>query len=194
MTLFGTRILFALNLFYVSNGLFKIFGGTSVKQLKVSLLEKVRNVNKGLLETKEDRIDILNLVDKLERLNSVKEPLKDPRLNAEWTLEYTTSDSVLGRGGYKRVGPTLQIIDTTKLTAENKETISFYGVNVQQRVTAKLTPLSKSQVAVQFDTFYVGPIPIKAPPSAKGTLDVTYLDSDLRISRGDKGNLFVLSK
>ena len=31
-----------------------------------------------------------------------------------------------------------------------------------------------------------------APAAAAGELAVTYLDEDLRISRGDKGNLFVL--
>jgi hypothetical protein len=48
---------------------------------------------------------------------------------------------------------------------------------------------------VQFQTFYIGSlIPIKAPPTARGELEITYLDDDLRISRGDKGNLFVLSR
>ncbi len=60
---------------------------------------------------------------------------------------------------------------------------------------ATLKPLSKSKVAVQFQTFYIlSLIPIKAPPTARGELDITYLDEDLRISRGDKGNLFVLSR
>lgn len=48
--------------------------------------------------------------------------------------------------------------------------------------------MSKSQVAVQFKQFkLLGLVPIQAPPSARGTLNITYLDEDLRISRGDKG-------
>ena len=63
------------------------------------------------------------------------------------------------------------------------------------QVYADLTPQSKSQVAVQFRQFRIlGLIPVTAPESAKGTLDTTFVDSTLRISRGDKGNLFVLQQ
>ncbi len=33
----------------------------------------------------------------------------------------------------------------------------------------------------------LGLVPINAPESARGKLDITYVDEDLRISRGDKG-------
>eukprot|EP01036_Dinobryon_divergens_P047769 gene47769-64075_t len=126
-------------------------------------------------------------------MNLSKEPLKDPNINATWTLEYTTSDTVLGRGGWKRVGPTLQIIDTTNLKAENKEVLSIFGLEIPQSVKAEITPTSKSEVAVQFKRFFLGPISFAAPKSARGTLDTTYLDKDFRVSRGDKGNLFILT-
>ena len=44
------------------------------------------------------------------------------------------------------------------------------------------------QVNVQFTQFKIfGLIPVTAPDSAKGSLNTTYLDEELRISRGDKG-------
>ncbi|KDO41509.1 hypothetical protein CISIN_1g0261942mg, partial [Citrus sinensis] len=35
-------------------------------------------------------------------------------------------------------------------------------------------------------------IPIKSPGSGRGQLEITYLDEELRISRGNRGNLFIL--
>ncbi|XP_043707150.1 probable plastid-lipid-associated protein 4, chloroplastic isoform X4 [Telopea speciosissima] len=65
---------------------------------------------------------------------------------------------------------------------------------LQTEVTADLTPLNPRKVAVKFDYFKIlGLIPIKAPERARfGELEITYLDDELRISRGDKGNLFIL--
>ncbi|GJN23589.1 hypothetical protein PR202_gb11253 [Eleusine coracana subsp. coracana] len=64
---------------------------------------------------------------------------------------------------------------------------------LQPQVTANLVPLNAKRVAVKFDYFKIfSLIPIKAPGSGKGELEITYLDEELRISRGDKGNLFVL--
>ena len=65
---------------------------------------------------------------------------------------------------------------------------------VAPQVRAELAPTSASAVDVQFIEFRVGPIKVKAPETAKGALDTTYLDEEVRVSRGDKGNLFVLVK
>jgi PAP_fibrillin len=53
---------------------------------------------------------------------------------------------------------------------------------------------SESLVNVQFKQFEIGALKIKAPAKARGALDTTYLDSEMRLSRGDKGNIFVLIK
>jgi hypothetical protein len=78
--------------------------------------------------------------------------------------------------------------DAPALKARNNETWPFFN-----SVTAALTPQSKSKVFVKFIQFKIfNVIPITAPDSATGELDTTFVDSELRISRGDKGNLFVL--
>ncbi|XP_022762244.1 probable plastid-lipid-associated protein 4, chloroplastic isoform X2 [Durio zibethinus] len=81
-----------------------------------------------------------------------------------------------------------QAINVDTLRAQNMESWPFFN-----QVTADLTPLNAKKVAVKFDTFKIGGlIPIKAPGRARGELEITYLDEELRISRGDKGNLFIL--
>ena len=131
----------------------------------------------------------------LEARNPNRACLRSPAaralLSGEWELLYTTSASILGATRpwpFRPLGPIFQTIDVDRLRARNRETFPFFNA-----VDADLTPSSASAVDVQFVTFYVfGFIEVTAPASARGALDVTYLDEELRVSRGDRGNLFVL--
>ena len=79
--------------------------------LKSILIEKCRSVDRGLTESEDDRDEILKLFEKLEKMNPTKKSLTSPLLNDVWDLEYTTSDSILGRGDFPRVGPILQMLN-----------------------------------------------------------------------------------
>jgi len=70
------------------------------------------------------------------------------------------------------------------------ETWPFYN-----SVTGDLTPLNSKTVAVKLQVFKIlGFIPVKAPDgTARGELEITYVDEELRISRG-KGNLLFILK
>ena len=165
------------------------------QMIKNEILQLARAVDRGLTETAIDKKKMKDLFETLEKLNASKNTLQSSNLNAIWLLEYTTSDSILGRGSDPRVGPIFQKIDAINLTAENSETVRYLNLfNIPRKVTATLRPISGSKVAVQFKRFSVGPFTFNAPESFKGELDVTYLDEDLRLSRGDKGNIFVLTK
>ncbi|KAL0365075.1 UNVERIFIED_CONTAM: putative plastid-lipid-associated protein 4, chloroplastic [Sesamum angustifolium] len=128
---------------------------------------------------------------KLEVVSPTKEPLKSDLLNGKWELVYTTSQSILQtqRPKFLRSRRNFQAINVDTLRAQNMESWPFFN-----QVTANLTPLNSKKVAVQFDVFKIGGlIPIKAPGRARGELEITYLDEELRVSRGDKGNLFILT-
>ena len=164
-------------------------------QLKDQILDLSKQTNRGLTATPEQQEEMQTLFSKLEKLNPTKKPLKGQLVNGEWNLDYTTSDSILGKGGFPRVGPIVQVIDTNTLYAENREVVSYFGfIPVPRKVTAALSPQSDQLTDVQFKRFSLGPVGFDAPESFKGYLDVTYLDEDLRLTRGDKGNIFVLTR
>jgi hypothetical protein len=164
-------------------------------QLKNDILELASQTKRGLTATPEEAEKMNDLFEKLEKLNPNSKPLKSTLVNGNWNLEYTTSDSILGKGGFPRVGPIVQKIDTTSLSAENSEVVNYFGfLPVPRKVTAELDPQSDSFTNVKFKRFTIGPVGFDAPESFRGALDVTYLDDDLRLSRGDKGNIFVLTR
>ena len=155
------------------------------------LLARIAPLARGAAASDEDKADVARLFADLEKANPTRAPLASPDLNGRWRLLYTTSASILGtaRPPFLRpTGPIYQVLDGPSLSAENRETFPFFN-----RVVAALEPETASRVAVQFKRFFIfGLLPIDAPPTARGKLDVTYLDAGLRLSRGDKGNIFIL--
>lgn len=161
-----------------------------VAALKEELLEAIAPLERGAEASLEDQQRVDQIARKVEAVNPTKEPLKSTLLNGKWELIYTTSKSILQtqRPKFLRSITNYQGINVDTLRAQNMETWPFFN-----QVTADLTPLNSRKVAVKFDFFKIaGLIPIKAPARARGELEITYLDEELRISRGDKGNLFIL--
>ncbi|KAL9258856.1 putative plastid-lipid-associated protein 4, chloroplastic [Drosera capensis] len=158
--------------------------------IKRELLDAIGPLDRGAEATPEDQVGIDQIVRRLEAVNPTKEPLKSGFLDGKWELIYTTSESILQRQRPKllRSRTNYQAINVDTLRAQNMESWPFFN-----QVTADLTPLNSRKVAVKFDYFKIlGLIPVKAPEKARGELEITYLDEDLRVSRGDKGNLFIL--
>ncbi|KAB5563752.1 hypothetical protein DKX38_003806 [Salix brachista] len=168
------------------------------------------------------KIAVNQIAQELEAMNDIKEPFKSNLMNGKWELLYTTSQSILktkvtgapkplvsfgkakntknwtgtllivldfSRPKFLRPnGKIYQAINVDTLRAQNMETWPFFN-----QATANLVPLNTRRVAVKFDFFRIaGLIPIQSPGSGRGQLEITYLDEELRISRGDRGNLFVL--
>ncbi|KAL0335197.1 UNVERIFIED_CONTAM: putative plastid-lipid-associated protein 4, chloroplastic [Sesamum radiatum] len=188
----------------------------SAEAIKEELLEAIAPLDRGAEATPEDQQKIDQIARKLEAVSPTKEPLKSDLLNGKWELVYTTSQSILQtqRPKFLRSRRNFQAINVDTLRAQNMESWPFFNqapilVTICRKVkslcpsltnltplqvTANLTPLNSKKVAVQFDVFKIGGlIPIKAPGRARGELEITYLDEELRVSRGDKGNLFILT-
>ncbi|KAL6176447.1 hypothetical protein ACLB2K_053080 [Fragaria x ananassa] len=164
--------------------------GKDAKTLKEELLDAIASLDRGADATAEDQKTVDQITRKLEAVTPVKEPLKSVLLDGKWELLYTTSKSILqtGRPKFLRSRVNYQAINVDTLRAQNMESWPTFN-----QVTADLTPLNARKVAVKFDYFKIaGLIPVKAPDRARGELEITYLDEELRVSRGDKGNLFIL--
>jgi hypothetical protein len=186
---------FTFNIIILSCNAF-LFGGPTRQQLKLEILDLASETNRGLTASAAEQQKMNDLFEKLERLNPTKKPLKSNLVNGVWSLQYTTSESIIGKGKIgSKVGDILQVIDTNSLYAENSEVVKYFGIiKVPRKVTAELFPQSDQLTNVQFKKFSLGPVAFDAPESFKGYLDVTYVDNDLRLTRGDKGNIFVLTK
>ena len=184
------------NLLAVSTSAFFFVPGSQSARndLKGKILSLADETKRGLEATPEQREEMNQLFSKLERLNPTKSPLKSESVNGNWSLEYTTSDSILGKGGFPRVGPIIQAIDTSSLSAENSEVVSYFGIRVPRKIKANLSPESGQFTRVEFKKFIIGPIGFDAPDSFKGALDITYVDDEVRLTRGDLGNIFVLTR
>ena len=135
---------------------------------------------------------ILKQLADVERLSLGDAKLSSPLLPGNWLMVWTTSDSIAGKSRpslFQTKTPPEQLIDIENNRAINKE----YVLGVMNSVQAEITPATSNKVNVQFKKFQVGPIPFDAPEELfKGELSVTYLDDDMRISRGDLGNSFIL--
>uniref|UniRef100_A0A0G4HFS1 Plastid lipid-associated protein/fibrillin conserved domain-containing protein n=1 Tax=Chromera velia CCMP2878 TaxID=1169474 RepID=A0A0G4HFS1_9ALVE len=175
--------------------------GTKTKQLLEDLLEAIE----------EERGDgeITEIFEKVERAAPKGDTLKSKDLSCKWRLLWTTSEGIRGSNRppffRPKKGSVFQVIDVANLRAENREAIQpLPFVQYENKVTAKLTPDGSSFVRVKFLKFSIGPLTVgglrlgpvrlNAPEFAVGALNVTYVDDRLRLSRGDKGNLFVLEK
>ncbi|XP_010246491.1 PREDICTED: probable plastid-lipid-associated protein 4, chloroplastic isoform X3 [Nelumbo nucifera] len=161
------------------------------KGLKEELLETIAPLDRGAEATPEAQARVDQVARKLEAVNEIKEPLKSNLLSGKWELLYTTSKSILKAQRPKFLRPNgkiYQAINVDTLRAQNMETWPFFN-----QATANLVPINAKRVAVKFDSFKIASVvPIKARGSGRGQLEITYLDEELRISRGNEGNLFIL--
>jgi PAP_fibrillin len=190
---------------------------------KDSLLEAIAGKNRGLLATPADKQAILALVAQLEDRNPTPRPTEaGDLLEGNWRLLYTTSRELLGLDQVPlfKLGQIYQSIRVKDTKIYNIAEI--YGLPYLEgivSVAAEFEPVSERRVQVKFKRSISGLqrlIGYESPDTfiqqiesgkkftaldfriesreQKGWLDITYLDNDLRIGRGNEGSVFVLTK
>ena len=190
---------------------------------KTALLEAISGKNRGLLATETDKQAIGAAIAFLEDCNPTPIPVEAADLlDGNWRLLYTTSDELLniGRLPLFQLGEIYQCIRTQNTKVYNIAEI--YGIPLLEglvSVAASFSPTSQRRVNVKFERAISGlqrllgyrspadfiqkiedghkffPIDFSIENRERqGWLDITYLDSDLRIGRGNNGSVFVLTK
>lgn len=190
---------------------------------KAALLEAIAGKNRGLLATAADRQSILAKVAELEDRNPTPRPIEAvDKLEGNWRLLYTTSQGLLRIDQFPllKLGQIYQYIRAREAKIYNIAEV--YGLPFLEGlvgVAARFEPTSERRVQVKFERSILGLqrlVNYRSPEDfvqqieagkqftainfsiesrdQQGWLDVTYLDDDLRIGRGNEGSVFVLSK
>ena len=190
---------------------------------KAELLEAIAGKNRGLLANDLDKINVLTIVEQLEDTNPVTNPIsaKD-QLNGNWRLLYTTSKSLLGLDYVPiiKLGQIYQYISFKNNEIYNIAEISSLPLLESIiAIKASFTSVSHKRIKVNFERSIVGlqrllnytsaqdfseiieggknffPFDFKiGNRNSEPWLEITYLDDNLRISRGNEGNVFILAK
>ncbi|MBN4002969.1 PAP/fibrillin family protein [Nostoc sp. LPT] len=190
---------------------------------KAALMDAIALTNRGLLATEEQKQAILIAIANLEDFNPTPRPVEASNLlDGNWRLLYTTSKSLLNldRLPLCKLGQIYQCIRVETTSVYNIAEI--YGLPYLEglvSVAAKFEPVSGRRVQVKFERSIIGlqrlieynsPVTFiqqieagrKFPgidvainsDKQQGWLDITYIDNDLRIGRGNEGSVFVLTK
>jgi hypothetical protein len=191
--------------------------------IKTELLNAIAAKNRGILASPIEKQAILSCVAQLEDRNPTPNPLEAGEiLEGNWRLLYTTSQELLRLDQFPliKLGDIYQFIRINTNKIYNvAELYGFPYLEGIVSVAARFTPTSNRRVQVKFERGIVGAqrlIPYRSvstfvqdieagkkflaidfpitSENQQGWLEVTYLDEELRIGRGNEGSVFVLAK
>ena len=189
---------------------------------KAELMDAIAGKNRGLLATERDKQAILMAIARLEERNPTPRPVEaSDLLDGNWRLLYTTSRSLLNIDQLPllKLGQIYQCIRAKTKSVYNIAEV--YGLPYLEgfvSVAARFEPVSESRVQVQFERSIFGLqrlIGYQSPGNfiqqietgkkfaaidisldsrdQQGWLDITYLDDNLRLGRGNEGSVYVLT-
>lgn len=171
------------------------------ESLKSSLFRVTKGTSNGVKASQTVRDEVSEIVEELEKLNSVKVISSSPVMNGNWKLIYTTNDgSSAGRLG-AFIGRVDQDIDVSSNRYINY--VRLGGI-VQGALTASWDNLSPKLWRVKFIEVAISvfgiPVTKKSLEGSVGTWRMTYLDDSIRIlyAQGGKNtvveNIYILAK
>jgi hypothetical protein len=191
---------------------------------KSELYHEIARSNRGILATETEQSAILAIIAQLEDRNPTPKPTEAGNLlEGDWLLLYTTSSGILqiDQLPLLKLGQVYQCI---RMQGQRLYNIAeVYGLPALEgivSVAAHFQPVSEHRVEVKFERAILGLqrlMGYRTPQSyiqqlelgqklialdfsiaerrdPLGWLDITYLDEDMRIGRGNEGSVFVLSK
>ncbi|GFZ03252.1 plastid-lipid associated protein PAP [Actinidia rufa] len=171
---------------------------TEVDFLKKQLVDSFYGTDQGLRATSETRAEIVELITKLEAMNPTPAPTEAlTLLNGKWILAYTSfvglypllsKSPATGEGGGDITDHRLRELYCPKLCHDKRSTSRPSKAQLITSVQDTASSVAKtisSQPPLKFSI---------SNSNAESWLLTTYLDKELRISRGDAGSVFVLLK
>lgn len=190
---------------------------------KNELLSAIAGKNRGLLANEIDKVAILSAIANLEDRNPNANPLERvDLLQGNWRLLYTTSRELLGLNRFPllQLGEIYQYLQPNTAKVYNiAEIVGIPGLEGLVSVAARFEMVSHKRVNVKFERsilafqrwigYKSATEMVRQIESGKkffpvdfgiegrdrqGWLEITYLDEELRINRGNEGSVFVLSK
>ncbi len=189
---------------------------------KSELLNAIAGTNRGLSATETQKQAILATIAQLEDRNPTARPVEAAALlEGDWRLLYTTSRGILGINQFPLInlGHVYQCIRVKQAKLYNIAEVA--GLPLAEgivSVSARFEPVSERRVDVSFERSIIGLqrfIGYQSPSAfiqqieagqkfaaidftinrdQSGWLDITYLDENLRVGRGNEGSVFVLTK
>ncbi|MGA1601706.1 MAG: PAP/fibrillin family protein [Prochlorothrix sp.] len=172
----------------------------------------------------ERQADLETLITQLEEQTPYPAPLRQGSelLNGTWILIYSDAQEISRLATLPlglRTGQVSQIVDVETLSFENKANVrhQWQLLSGFVRVTAVFEPtpnlgrkMRNRRIDVDFQTRFfsitkmlgiptpffdpIRTVDVNNPPEVVPSLEITYLDEEVRIGRGGEGSLFVLIK
>ena len=154
-----------------------------------------------ILLSRSNTKEVKNMAEELEKESKFTLSNDIEKLKGIWELRWSSSKAPFLN--YSPIVDNLQILDPLNLNGLNL--LKPRGINsiIGTGIVAKLSSLNEKQIGVSFTHAgiigpYLGIRKINAltkiKKEQKGWLEITFLNNDLRICRGDKGTLFILRR